>query len=457
MKTLIKNGTIVTSTDTFDGDLLIEDDKISGIAEKITWQADEEIDAAGKMVIPGGIDVHTHFQLPVKGTVSADGFESGSKAGACGGITTFIDFAHMTAGQSPHEALRLRKDEAKDEVYIDYGLHLGISGFSNDVLKEVPKLIENGVPSFKLYMIYAKEGWMSDDGAMYAMLEAVRDNGGIILVHAENPFVIDFMTERLIEEGRVEVPWHAESRPNFVEAEAIQRALYLTEVTRSRVYVVHMTTREGARMVAEAKSRGVMAFSETCPQYLVKTDELYSHKDGYLYLTCPPLRKMEDQQALWKALANGTIQVVSTDHCTFTREQKEVGKDNFTKLPGGLPGIETLLPMVYSEGVLKERIGLNQWVDCISTTPAKLFGLYPQKGTLAPGSDADVVVFDPEMKVDCVPENFHYKVDYTPYKEMVIKGWPSVTISRGKVIYREGRFMGEKGWGQYIPRFYNDG
>lgn len=456
MKTIIKNGAIVTSTDIFMGDLLINDSVISTVAKEINDSADETIDAAGKYVIPGGIDAHTHFQLPVKGTVSADGFESGSKAAVCGGVTTYIDFAHSVKGEPLIEALEKRKKEADGNSYVDYGLHLGISGFDKEVLKQVPEIISQGVPSFKLYMIYAKEGWMSDDAAIFAMLQSVKKYGGLVMVHAENPYIIDYFVDSLVEEGKVQTPWHAKSRPDYVEIEAIKRAIYLTEVTESRLYVVHISTGEGAALLAQAKGRGIQVFGETCPQYLLLTDEIYEREDGHLYVTCPPLRKKPDQAALWKGLSMGAIQVISTDTCTFTRQQKESGKDDFTKLPGGLPGIETLVPIIYSEGVRKGFISLNQWVDYISTTPAKMFGLYPKKGCLSPGSDADVVIFDPEKSVEIKSGNLHYNVDYSPFEGMTIQGWPSITISRGKIIYKEGKFQGKKDWGKFIPRYYAD-
>lgn len=454
MKILIKNGDIVNSSDIFKGDLLIEDEKITGIAEKINVSADEIIDAADKYVIPGGIDVHTHFQLPVKGTVSADGFESGSRAGACGGITTFIDFAHQAKGESLLHAFEMRMKEAKDQSFIDYSFHMGIGGYNDDVLIEMPTLIEKGIPSFKMYMIYEKEGWMSNDAALYAMLQAVRDYGGMVTVHAENPHLIDFFSEKLVEMGKLDVTWAPLARPNFVEAEAIKRILYLTEITDSRVYVVHVSTGEGASLIAEAKGKGIMAFAETCPQYLLLTEEQYQREDGHLFLTSPPLRKEADNTALWKGISMGAVQIAATDTCTFTRQQKDSCKDNFTTLPGGMPGIETLLPLMFSEGVLKGKISLNQWVDLICTNPAKLFGLHPHKGTLSPGTDADVVVFDPEKKTRLTADNLHYNVDYSPYDQITCTGWPSVTICRGSIIYRDGLLTGKKGWGKFIPRFF---
>jgi len=453
MNIIIKNGTIVTSSDIFQGDLFIRDEKIEGVCEKIFLSADEEIDASGKYVIPGGIDAHTHFQLPVKGTVSADGFETGTRAAVHGGVTTFIDFAHQVPGGTLMDAIEDRIREAKDNVYIDYGLHIGIADFNENVLKEVPRCIDRGVPSFKLYMIYAKEGWMSNDAVIYAMLEAVREHGGLIAVHAENSFIIDLFVDRMKEEGKVGIEWHPRSRPNFVEAEAIRRALYLTEVTESRIYIVHISTGEGAALVAEAKGRGVMAFGETCPQYLNLTEDIYSRDDGYLFLASPPCRKEKDTMALWKGLSMGAIQVVGTDTCTFTREQKEVGRDDFTKLPGGLPGIETLVPLMHSEGVLKGRISLNQWIDVISTNPAKLFGL-SSKGTLAPGKDADVVVFDPKKQVTLTADNLHYAVDYSPYDNITVTGWPEITISRGRIVCRNGELLGDKKWGRFVEGSY---
>jgi dihydropyrimidinase len=454
MKVLIKNGTIVTSSDIFRGDVLIEDEKISTIASSINAETDEVIDAYGKLVIPGGVDVHTHFQLPVKGTVSADGFESGTKSAVYGGVTTFIDFAHQVKGESPIKALEDRINEAKNEVYIDYGLHYGVTDFNDNLLELIPEFIRRGVPSFKLYMVY--KGLMSDDAAIYAMLQAVREYGGLVIVHAENSQLVDFLTRQLEKSGKIDIPWLPRSRPDFVEIEAIRRVLYLTEITKSRLYVVHVSTGEGAALIASAKGRGVTVFGETCPQYLTLTEEAYKRPEGYLYTCNPPLRTKADKEALWKGLSMGALQVISTDHCSFTTKQKEMGKIDFTSVPNGLPGIETLLPLSFSEGVKKGRLSLSQWVDCISTNPAKMFGLYPIKGTLAPGADADVVVFDPDRKKIIEPSKLHNDVDYSPYSGMEVEGWPEVTISRGRILLKDGNFFGEKGWGKFIPRKYEE-
>jgi dihydropyrimidinase len=454
MDIVIKNGTIATGTEFFKADLGIRDGKIWGIAPTIDKSASEVIDASGKYVIPGGVDVHTHLQLPFMGSVSADCFETGSRAAACGGTTTFIDFAIQGKGQTPFEAIEARKREADGHVYIDYSLHAAITDFSEDVLKNFSKFIEMGIPSFKLFMIYAKEGWMSDDAVMYAILEAARDHGAIVGVHAENPHIIDYNIAKFLREGKVTPPYHGLSRPPFVEAEAINRAIYLTESAKSRLYIFHMTIGEGARLIADARKRGVRVFAETCPHYLMLTDERYEGDDGVNYPTGPPLRTTGDIEALWRSLADGTLQVVATDHCTFTRKQKEMGRHDFTKIPNGLPGVETLMPILYSEGVRKGRLSLNQFIQITSTNPARLFGLHPRKGTLSEGADADVVVWDPEKTIRISPEKLHMNLDFSPYEGLEVTGWPEVTISRGKPIYRSGQFIGDKNWGGFVKRSY---
>jgi dihydropyrimidinase len=456
MDLIIKNGTVITATDTFKADVGISNGKITHVAREIAEQAGETIDATGLLVFPGFIDVHTHFQLPFMGTVSADDFENGSKSCACGGVTTYIDFAIQGKGKSLFETVEARRKQADAHTYIDYSLHMGVTDVSDHVLAEIPKIIESGIPSFKLFMTYRKEGFMVDDGILLAVMEIVRDSGGIVGVHAENAAVLEYYIDKFVKEGKTAPPWHGRSRPNFVEAEAIKRVIYFTELTGSRLYIFHMSTGEGAYLVGEAKGRGAMVFSETCPQYLLLTDEKYEGEDGIYYPTSPPLRRSADNAALWRGLSNGSIQVVATDHCSFTKEQKMMGKDVFTKIPNGLPGIETLVPIMYSEGVVKGRMSVNQMVALLSSNPAKLFGLHPRKGTIAPGTDGDIAVYDPSKKVTLSHKTLHMNLDFNPFEGLEVTGWPKYTISRGRVLYRDGEFKGDTSHGQFIPRYYRD-
>ena len=454
MDMIVKSGILVTATDSFVADIGIKNGKIANIAEHIEpWEA-EVIEAKDMFVLPGAIDVHTHFQLPFMRTVSADDFVTGTKAAACGGVTSFIDFAIQQKSRALMEAVESRRKEADGKVCIDYSLHAAITDFSEATLAEIPKVIRYGIPSFKVFMIYAKEGWMADDGSLFAVLEKARDCGGLVGVHAENPFIIDYNVAKFLHEGKTEARWHGLSRPNYVEAEAISRAIYWTEITRSRLYVFHMSTKEGVQLVSDARARGLSVFAETCPQYLLLTDEKYEGEEGINYPTGPPLRKKEDCEGLWRGLQAGTISAVATDHCPLTRQQRQMGKDDFTKIPNGLPGIETLLPLVYSEGVAKGRLTMNQLVEVTSATPARLFGLYPQKGSLAIGADADIVVFDPAAKRTLSHSNLHMNLDFSPYEGLPVSGWPKYTLSRGKILARDGQFVGEEGWGRFVPRFY---
>jgi dihydropyrimidinase len=457
MDLIIKNGTIILATDTFKGDVAVKDGKIWALAKEITMEAGAIIDASGLLVLPGVIDAHTHFQLPLMGTTTADDFATGSRACAAGGVTTFIDFATQKKGETIFDAISARRAEADGKVFVDYALHAALTDFNDDSIKAIPKLVEMGLPSLKLFMIYSREGWMADDGALVTVLESARDNGAIVGIHAENPFIIDRRIEKLIKEGRTGVEWHALSRPPFVEIEAIRRALYFTEITGSRLYIFHMTTAEGTRLVGEAKGKGMMVFAETCPHYLLLTDERYEGPDGYLYPSCPPLRNKVDNEMLWRGLAVGALQVVSTDHCSFTREQKSRGKGDFTAIPRGLPGVETTLPLIYSQGVARGIINVNQMVEILSANPAKLFGLYPRKGSLAPGADADVVLFDPRKEVTIKAQDLHMNTDFSPYEGMKVTGWPVMTISRGRTICKNGTVTGKEGWGEFVTRFYQDG
>lgn len=452
MDLVVKGGQIVTAMDTFRADLGVSGDKIVAIAETIEDEGARVVNAAGKYVLPGGIDVHTHMQLPFGGTVSADDFEEGTKAAAFGGVTTIIDFAIQAKGSGLLGAVEQRRAEADPKVCIDYSLHMAITDWNRDAEGEVREIIESGIPSFKLFMVYRKEGWMVDDGALFGVLCEVAKHGGVVGVHAENAFVIDVLTERFLAEGKLSCEYHSKSRPSFVEGEAIRRAIYLAGVAGGNLYIFHMSTEEGVAAVAEGMALGVQVRAETCPQYLLLTEEKYLQPDGHHYAISPPLRSPADSEALWEALANGTVQVLASDHCPFDSRQKDLWGGNFTKIPLGLPGVETLLPLAFSEGVGKGRFSLNRCVELLSTNPAKLFGLYPKKGTIRIGSDADLVVVDPEMEVVLSPQRLHTRIDYSPYQGIRVKGYPVVTISRGEVIVEGGGFFGKPGRGRFLPR-----
>ena len=452
MDLLIKNGTIATESGVFKADLGIKDGKISAICNCEILSGRKEIDANGLIVMPGAIDAHTHFELPIMDSSTADDFLSGSMACAAGGVTTFIDFVTQVKGHSLFEDFEARKALADPKVYIDYSFHMGITDFNDESFNSIKKIIDMGIPSFKIFMAYAKEGWMASDGDMIRVLEDTAKYGGLMGIHGENQSIIDSKTDSLIKEGKLSPKWHSAARPHHSEVEALRRAIYLTELTRSSLYIFHLTTGEGARLVAEAKGKGIDILGETCPHYLVLDESLYAKQDGYLYPSCPPLRNRFDSEVLWRALKLGILENVATDHCSFTKAQKELHKDNFTLIPRGLPGCETLLPLMYSEGVKKGRISLSKMVGLISASPARIFGLYPQKGSFAIGSDADITILDPDKHIKITPEALHMKADFSPYEGLEVYGFPKYTISRGEIIYENGKFTAQKGRGKFLKR-----
>ncbi|MDP7079748.1 MAG: dihydropyrimidinase [Candidatus Undinarchaeales archaeon] len=452
MDLIIKNGTIVTESDTFKGDIGISDGKITVIADSISEDAERIIDASGKYILPGGIDVHTHMELPFCGTTSADDFFTGSKAAAFGGVTTLIDFAIQGKGTTLKDTIDARKSQADPKVCIDYSLHAGVTDWTERTKNEIAEVIKSGIPSFKFFMIYKNEGWMADDGTLFGALKETAKYNGIVGVHAENAFVIDRIIEDFVKEGKTECKYHPLSRPNFVESEAISRVINLAEAAKGNLYIFHMSTKEGLRAVNIGRKRGVQVFAETGPHYLLLNDEKFSKPDGHLYATCPPIRSKEDSEELWNGLTRNEIHTLATDHCAFNREQKSMWEGNFTKIPFGMPGIETLVPISYSEGVGKGRLSLSQFVNLISTRPAKIFGLFPRKGAVRIGSDADLVIFDPEKEVTVSAESHHMNIDYSPFEGLKVKGWPEITILRGRIICEKGEFKGERGYGTFIPR-----
>jgi dihydropyrimidinase len=453
MDLVIRGGTIVDEGGPFKGDIGVQGGKVaavyspgSGVEGKAT------IDASGKLVLPGVIDVHVHMEIPFCGTVSSDDFTSGSVAAAFGGVTTMIDFAIQTKGETLAEAVEKRMKLAASKSAIDFGLHCGITDWNARTREEMKEMVEAGVPSFKLFMIYKEEGWMADDGIMFECFEEAASIGATVCIHAENPYIIDVFTARALESGRTDAVQHSLSRPNFSESEAVQRAIYLASVSGARVYIVHMSTSEAARIVEEWLACGYPAFAETCPQYLMLNNRAFEGPDGHLYATCPPIRFEEDCDYLWGAIADGSIQVVSTDHCSFTRKQKDMWGGDFRKIPFGLPGVETLLPILMTYGVGEGRFPLGRLVDVLCTNPARLFGLYPEKGTLSIGSDADIIIIDPERETKITPQTLHMNCDYSPYEGETLKGFPDVTIQRGEVIVEDGEFLGAAGDGRFLKR-----
>ena len=453
---LIKGGRIVTAVDDYPGDVLIEGETIRAIFAAGTAPALDArvLDATGKLVIPGGIDAHTHLDMPFGGTTSADDFESGTIAAAHGGTTSIVDFAIQYKGQALREARDAWMKKAEGKAAIDYGFHMIITDLPDAVEKEMDVLVKEGVTSFKLFMAY-RGVLMLDDGSIFRALLKTGENGGTICMHAENGDVIDVLVRRALAEGHTAPKWHALTRPPRAEAEATYRAICLAEMAGVPLYVVHLSAAEALEKIAEARDRGLPAHAETCPQYLFLSYENYEEPgfEGAKYVMSPPLRAKGNEEALWRGLATNDLQTVSTDHCPFCMKgQKELGQGDFSKIPNGAPGIETRMSLLYDGGVVRNRISVNRFVELTSTSPAKIFGLFPKKGTIAPGSDADLVVFDPNRKLTLSAKTLHQRVDYTPYEGRVVQGATDTVISRGEVIVENGTFVGRAGRGSFLKR-----
>jgi dihydropyrimidinase len=454
MTLLIRNGTIVTATDQYRGDVLVEGEKISTIGTSLDVVADRTVDATGKYVLPGGIDVHTHLDMPFGGTQSADDFESGTRAAAHGGTTTIVDFAIQYKGQTLHHAWETWMKKAEGNAVIDYGFHMIITDLTDQVEEEMDALVGQGVTSFKLFMAYPGV-FMLDDASIFRALLRTGQNGGTICMHAENGGVIDVLVKRALAEGKTAPKYHALTRPARAEGEATHRAIALAEMADVPIYIVHLSAAEALEMVTEARDRGLPAYAETCPQYLFLSYDNYEEPgfDGAKYVMSPPLRPKDTQDRLWRGLAFNDLQAISTDHCPFCmKEQKTLGRDDFSKIPNGAPGIETRMSLVYDGGVLPGRISLNRFVELTSTSPAKIFGLFPRKGTIAPGSDADIVVFDPSAKTTLSAKTLHMRVDYNPYEGRDVTGLVDTVVSRGRVVIDAGVFTGRAGGGSFLRR-----
>ncbi|RAP78051.1 dihydropyrimidinase [Paenibacillus montanisoli] len=454
---LIQGGTIVTASDICRADLLIENGVVAAIGENLQRLAPqaEIIDASGCYLFPGGVDPHTHLDMPFGGTITADDFETGTTAAAYGGTTTIIDFCLTDKGKPLSGAIRTWHDKARSKAVIDYGFHLMIGEITDDVLAELPAVInDEGITSFKVFMAY-KNVLQADDGTLYRTLLSAKEHGALVMVHAENGDVIDYLIKQALAEGHTEPIYHALTRPSVLEGEATGRAVRLTGLADSQLYVVHVTCEEAVRQIADGRMEGLRIWGETCPQYLLLDITCLEKPEfeGAKYVWSPPLRAREHQEVLWNALKTGQLQTVGSDQCSFNfKGQKELGAADFSKIPNGGPIIEDRFSLLFSEGVGKGRLTLNQFVDVISTRAAKLFGIFPQKGTIAVGSDADIVIFDPSVSRTLSAATHHMNVDYNPFEGTEVSGVPVSVLSRGEFVIRDRKFVGQPGCGRYLRR-----
>lgn len=455
MTILIKNGRIITDVEDYTADIFIEKGKISTIFSKISSNADVIIDASDKYVIPGGIDVHTHLDTPMENTFSSDNFESGTIAAAYGGTTTIIDFPTQNRGSSPQDALQRWFQKAEGKACIDFGFHMILTDTTHLELEDLKELVNEGITSFKLFMAYPGS-LMLDDGSIFELMRAAQKLGSLICIHAENGEVIDSLVNEAVEDGKTVPLFHALTRPASMEGEAINRSIALAKVAGCPVYIVHVSTYDGLKRIMEARDQGTPVFAETCPQYLLLSlDDMIDSKgfESAKYVFTPPLREQGHQEKLWDGIAKNHIQVVATDHCPFNLNgQKDFGKDDFTKIPNGAPGIENRLHLMYENGVKKNRISLNRWIELCATKPAKIFGLYPKKGTIAVDSDADLVIWDPKQEITISAKTHHMNVDYNLYEGYKISGSPATVISNGEIIVDNNNFIGKAGRGKYLKR-----
>jgi dihydropyrimidinase len=452
---LVTDGTVVTATDTYLADVGIRDGKIAAIGSQLPREnAARVISAKGKLVLPGGIDVHTHLDMPFGGTTSADDFETGTRAALFGGTTTIIDFAIQYKGQTLRTAFDTWMKKAEPRAIGDYGFHCIITDLPDARIEEMNALIRDGVTSFKLFMAYPGV-FMLDDASIFRAMKATSKNGAMICMHAENGGAIDVIVQQALAEGKTAPKYHALTRPTTAEAEATSRAIALAEMAGAPLYIVHLSCNDALEKVREGRDKGLPVYAETCPQYLYLSLEDMEGPgfEGAKYVFTPPLREKWHQERLWSGLKHDHLSVVSTDHCPFCfKEQKEMGKDDFTKIPNGGPGIEHRMSLIYSGGVAAGRFNANRFVEITSTTPAKLFGIYPRKGTIAIGSDADLVIFDANRKHTISAKTHHMRVDYSMFEGITVTGMPDVVMSRGRVLVEGDNFLGKPGTGNFLKR-----
>lgn len=454
MKTLIRGGKVLTATDTYTSDVLVDGETISMLGSNLSVElADSVVDATGAYVIPGGIDVHTHLDMPFGGTTTADDFESGTRGAAMGGTTSFIDFAIQARGQSLQQGLDTWHRKADGNCAVDYAFHLIMTDVNAQTLPEMGSMVEQGVSSFKLFTAYPGV-LMSDDPSIFRAMRRAGEVGGLVTIHAENGPAIDILVQEALARGNVAPKFHALTRPPSLEGEPTNRMIVLAQLANVPLYIVHLTCKDALDHVVAARDRGLKVYAETCPQYLVCSFDDISKPDfeGAKYVCSPPMREKWHQKELWRGLRMDDLQVVSTDHCSFNLSQKALGRESFAKIPNGMPGIETRMHLLWEHGVVKGEITPNRFVQVTSTAPAKIFGMYPRKGAIAVGADADIVVWDPTRKHTISSETHAMKVDYSAYEGWEVSASPRHVFVRGKQVVADGSYAGKKGDGRFFKR-----
>ena len=454
MSILVKNGHLITAGEDYVADILVDDGKIKATGTDLTTSADRTINATGKYVIPGGIDPHTHLDLPLAGWVSADDFYTGTVAAACGGTTTIVDFAVQSKGRPLLETLETWHKKAEGKAVIDYGFHMAVIDLPDELIPELDEVVRQGVTSFKMFMAYPAFAMVTDDVIFKTMGSSV-NNGALLSLHAEHGHMIEVLIKAHLAQGHTAPKYHAITRPPVSEAEAAHRAISMASVAGAPLYFVHLSSADALQEVREARPKQKYLYAETCPHYLTLDESLYDQEgfEGAKYVLTPPLREKRHQDELWNGLRLDDIQVVSTDHCSWRfDDQKILGKDDFSKIPNGGPSIENRLSILYTKGVLEGRIDMNRLVEVFATNAAKRFGLFPRKGSLAAGSDADLVIFDPARESTISVKTHHMNMDYSMYEGWKVKGVPEVVIANGKVIVDDGEFVGKAGDGRFLKR-----
>ncbi len=448
---LIQGGQCVNPTGIFTADVLVDEGRIVALGRNLPASADRVIQAGGLLVLPGGVDVHVHMPWPAGATISSDDLASGTKAAAFGGVTTVLDFVIPDSGETPAAALGRKLEQAQASAWVDYSFHINIRDHIDDAIAGIRDLIDRGFPSFKVFMAY--DGFRIPDGDLLRIMRAVAD-GGMLSVHAEDGALADLATQELVAAGRSSLANYPSARPRLCEISAIQRVIAYARHLGTRVHIHHVSTAEGAALIGAARKSGLSVTGETCPQYLTLDERVYAEEPvrAAAYVCAPPIRSAADQDALWKALASDSLSAIATDHCPFTRQQKQAHRHDLTQVPGGMAGVETRLPLVYSAGVRPGRLSLSRFVETMATGPARIFGLYPRKGIIAVGADADLVLFDPDRSTQLRASDLHMNTDCLPFEGWEVQGWPVTTILRGEPVVENGTLVKSEPAGKLVPR-----